>query len=406
LSRFALSVLRGVRIMSEKEYTSLERVLTALEHKEPDRIPLDLGGPCVTGISKITYKALREHFGLPETEIRIHDKAFQTAVVEDDMVEKLRLDVQSLTPEPPEANEVSEEDHIEGNYTVFTDVNGFKWRMPLKDGHYYDNLNHPLAFAEEISDLDKYNWFDYRNDKKMYVNMKEQAERIKVGNKRASTINYPGSGIFENACNLIGYEEFYCRMITDKPFIHALMKRCMEQKMGFWEACLDQAGENAIICSENDDLGTQRSPFFSNELYKEMIFPYHKEFFNFMKQKAKGKVYVMLHSCGAIKPLIPLLIEAGVDILNPVQVNAEGMDTKELKKEFGNDITFWGGGIDTQKILPYGTEQEVRDEVKRRIDDLAPGGGFVFTQIHNIVSNVPLKNVLAMYESFYDNCRY
>ena len=386
--------------------TSLERVVTALEHREPDRIPLDLDGSCVTGISKITYEALREHFGLPKTEIRIHDKVFQTAYVDDDMADFLKVDVQSITPLDPQPNEISEPDHIEGDYTVYTNVHGFKMRMPLQNGHYYDNTNHPLAEAEEISDLDNYSWFDYRKDPLMYSHMKELGRKIAIDNKRASTINYPGSGIFENACNLLGYEEFYTRLITDKPFVHALMQRCMEQKMGFWERCLEEVGENALVCSENDDLGTQRSPFFSKELYKEMIFPYHKEFYSYIKQKAKGKVYVMMHSCGAIKELIPLLIEAGVDILNPIQVNAEGMDTKELKKEFGKDITFWGGGIDTQKVLPYGTEQDVRDEVKRRIDDLAPGGGFVFTQVHNIVSNVPLKNVIAMYETFYENCNY
>lgn len=134
-------------------------------------------------------------------------------------------------------------------------------------------------------------------------------------------------------------------------------------------------------------------------MYKEMVSPYHKQLFDFIRKTAKVPVHIFYHSCGAAKELIPYLIDEGVDILNPVQVSAVGMDSKELKREFGEDITFWGGAVDTQIVLPTGTVQQVKDEVKRRIDDLAPGGGFVFNPVHNVQSDVPAENYYAMWEA-------
>lgn len=137
----------------------------------------------------------------------------------------------------------------------------------------------------------------------------------------------------------------------------------------------------------------------SPQMYKEMVSPYHKQLFDFIRKTAKVPVHIFYHSCGAAKELIPYLIDEGVDILNPVQVSAVGMDSKELKREFGEDITFWGGAVDTQIVLPTGTVQQVKDEVKRRIDDLAPGGGFVFNPVHNVQSDVPAENYYAMWEA-------
>lgn len=146
------------------------------------------------------------------------------------------------------------------------------------------------------------------------------------------------------------------------------------------------------------------------KMYKQMVHPYHKRLFEFIKKKAEAqsnsKVYLFYHTCGAVKPLIPLLIEEGVDILNPVQVNAKDMDTHVLKREFGNDLTFWGGGVDTQHILPFGTPEQVRDEVKRRIADLAPGGGFIFNPVHNVQSDVPPENFMAMWETLQEYGNY
>ena len=179
-----------------------------------------------------------------------------------------------------------------------------------------------------------------------------------------------------------------------------MMEKFLEIKMRYWKKALEAVGKNVMIVSTADDLGTQNSLLVSLDLYKELIWPYHKSLFTFIKKQAQSKVYIFFHSCGAVREAIPLLIEAGVDILNPVQVNCAGMqDTKALKQDFGDVLTFWGGSCDTQHVLPFGTPEQVRDETKRRIDDLAPGGGFVFAPIHVIQGEVPPQNILAWWET-------
>ena len=169
---------------------------------------------------------------------------------------------------------------------------------------------------------------------------------------------------------------------------------------------MDAVGDNVMVISTADDLGTMRGLLVSLGLYKKLIWPYHKKLIEFIKKKAKTKVYIWFHSDGAIREAIPLLIEAGVDILNPVQVNCKGMeDTKKLKKDFGNDLTFWGGSCDNN-ILAFGTRDEVREETKKRINDLAPGGGFIFAPIHIIQSVVPVENVITWWETFQEFCKY
>jgi uroporphyrinogen decarboxylase len=154
---------------------------------------------------------------------------------------------------------------------------------------------------------------------------------------------------------------------------------------------------------QSDDLGEQTGPMFSPEIYREVFKPQHKRVFDAMKKMGHP---VLLHSCGSVRKLIPDLIEIGVDILNPIQVTATGMDSKELKKEFGSELAFWGGGCDTQHILPRGTPQEVKDETKRRIDDLAPGGGFIFTPVHNIQADVPAENLEVMWQTLMEYGEY
>jgi uroporphyrinogen decarboxylase len=172
-----------------------------------------------------------------------------------------------------------------------------------------------------------------------------------------------------------------------------------EIKMKYWAKALETVGENVMIVSEADDLCGQETTLVSPKMYRELIKPRHTRLFSFIKKTAKTDVKIFYHCCGAVSSLIPDLIESGIDILNPVQVSAAGMDTRELKRLYGNDLVFYGGGVDTQRVLPTGTPAEVRDEVRRRIDDLAPGGGFVFNTVHNIQADVPPENIMAMWEA-------
>ncbi len=185
-----------------------------------------------------------------------------------------------------------------------------------------------------------------------------------------------------------------------------LLRMIHEVQMGYWEKALEIVGDNIDIVMHSDDLGMQNSPMMSPDMYRRFVKPLHEELIGMVKKKAEGEVKFLLHSCGSVRALIPDFIDVGVDILNPIQVSAAGMDTAELKKEFGKDLCFCGGGVDTQEILPRGTPEQVRDEVKRRLDDLAPGGGYIFAAVHNIQADVPPENLQAMYEALQEHGKY
>lgn len=380
------------------ENTSFERVKAALEHREADRVPFDLGGSVVTGMNRHTYVKLRKYLGLPEKETEIIDIVQQLARIDKDVLDILKVDVRCCEPLPPSKAGPARDSAIEGGYHVMYDEWGIEWKMPVQNGHYFDMTRRPMEDSEDPADVAKFPWPDMV-DPARFTTLKQQADDCVYNQKKAYMLRSNSAGILELALWLRGFENFFCDMLTNEEFAHALMDKITELKMQYWEKALETVGENVMIITEADDLATQNSLLVSPELYKKMVHPYHKKLFSFIKEKAKNKVYIFYHTCGSCVPLIPYLIEEGVDILNPVQVNAKGIDTKELKREFGKDITFWGGGCDSQHILPHGTPQEVRDETKRRIEDLAPGGGYVFAPIHNVQSDVSPENFMAMWET-------
>ena len=206
-----------------------------------------------------------------------------------------------------------------------------------------------------------------------------------------------GGHILQAGQSLRGWEAFLMDLVTNKKFAHALMERLTEAHLRRFLRYASTVGQCADVIHFEDHLDMQDRPLMQPSLYREMVKPYHKEIFAYAK--AHCDAYILLHTDGAVAPFIPDFIEMGVGAVNPVQVSAAGMETKGLKREFGRDITFWGAGCDSQAILPYGTPQEVADEVKRRIDDLAPGGGFVFSPIHNVQIGVPPENIVAMFRT-------
>jgi uroporphyrinogen decarboxylase len=184
-------------------------------------------------------------------------------------------------------------------------------------------------------------------------------------------------------------------MLLDKQMVTAIMEKLLEIKMAYWGRYLNLVGEKALVMSCADDLGSTKGLLVSLQLYEEMIWPYHKRLYEFIKKRAKSRIYVFFHCDGAIYEALPLLIEAGVDIINPWQVNCAGMeDTRKFKKEFGKDLTIWGGTCDSS-ILEFGSPNEVAEETRRRMDDLAPGGGFIAAPIHVVQGGVPPKNIMA-----------
>jgi uroporphyrinogen decarboxylase len=196
---------------------------------------------------------------------------------------------------------------------------------------------------------------------------------------------------------LRGFEDGYMDLAADPALARALMERVLEMKLAWWGAVLPELGDSVDVVGEADDLGGQSTPLFAPRTYRDLVKPLHAELFSFIRARTRAKVF--FHSCGAIRELLPDLVEIGVDVLNPVQVSATGMETAALKRDFGRDLVFWGGGVDTQGVLGSGTPGDVRAEVRRRVADLAPGGGFVFASVHNIQANVPAENVKAMWEA-------
>ena len=387
------------------EYTSDQRVKAALEHKEPDRIPFDIGGTIVSGINVNALKALKKHLGL-SGDVQIRDKITQMAETGEDVIARLRIDVKDVSPEPPAKQGLARDIGLQGEHYVLFDEFGMGWRMPAAGGHYYDLFHSPLKNAQTPKDVEDYPWPDPL-DPARYAGLKEKADHIVYTEKKAYVLGRVCSGMWETAMWLTGYEKFYCDMLLNPKLVHAVMSRLLEIKMQYWEKALETVGENVLVISEADDLGSQRDLLVSLELYKKLIWPYHKRLFHFIKKKAKSKVYIFFHNDGAIWPTLPLLIEAGVDIMNPWQVNCAGMDdTKKFKKEFGKNLTIWGGSCDTQFVLPFGTPQQVRDETRRRIEDLAPGGGFIFAPIHVIQNGVPPANIMAWWETLQEYGAY
>ncbi len=373
--------------------SSRERVKLALDHREPDRIPFDVGGTGMTGVHITAYRNLRQHLGLPSVEIGIDDIIQQLATIDEDMNERLKTDCRNVAPRSSAIYNLALRD--EGDYTAYTDEWGIGWQKPKEDGFYYDMYHHPLASASAIGDIEDYAWPD-AVDPHRFEGLRERAKAV---HDQGKVVILGGlcAGVTEMHAWLRGYEEYYLDFHLHPDLAEYIMDKVVELKMAYWERALAGAGEYVDVVIEADDMAGQDRMLIAPDTYREFIKPRHTELFSFIKEQAP--VNIFFHTCGAIRPVIGDLIESGIDILNPVQKSAAGMDLAELKREFGEDVVFWGGGVDTQRVLNMGTPDDVREDVKQSIDALAPGGGFVFATVHNTQADVPPENFMAMWET-------
>ncbi|MGI6566500.1 MAG: uroporphyrinogen decarboxylase family protein [Limnochordia bacterium] len=379
---------------------SAQRILTTLAHKEADRVPFDLGGTHTTGINIHAYQALLNHLGIEE-EVRITSLSSQLAEVGETLCNLWDIDTKGMFPRSPSGWRLQIED--EGRYWSYFDEWGIKWSMPKEGGHYYDIRQYPLQGCD-IGDLGKYPWPNPRDPARI-EGLRGEAIRLRESGRAVLMAGTMGNGFLHTGNWLESYEDFLIDLACNPDKACMVMDKVLEIKLEYWDMVLGEVGDLVHIVCEVDDLGAQGGPLVSPDMYRRLIKPRQQQLFSFIKKRAPH-VKIFFHSCGSVYQLIADLIEVGVDILNPVQVAAADMDTKRLKKEFGRDIVFWGGGVDTQRVLPYGTPQEVKDEVKQRIDDLAPGGGFVFATVHNIQGDVPPENIVAMWEAVMEYGRY
>jgi uroporphyrinogen decarboxylase len=367
--------------------TPRDNLLTALSHREPDRVPRDLGGR-VTGITVGAYDALKELLGLQEQN-EIIDYKQQLARPCEEALQRLGVDTRYVMPGSPQGWER----HVAEDSTGYTYVDrwGIELRMPKEDGYYFDMVGHPLD-GLTVEDLDSYPWPDPQ-DPGLTEGLREQAQMLSEQTDYA-LVGDPSTSLFERAWYLRGFQNFMIDLVTDESFATALLDRILELRMAGLESFLGEVGDYIHVIRLGDDLGQQGGPLIAPPLYRRLVKPRQRELIRFIK--ARTDAYVFYHTCGSVVEFVPDLIEIGVDILNPVQVSAKGMDPAQLKDRYGDRLCFWGG-VDTQHVLPHGTPEEVRQEARRRIEQLAAGGGYVLNAVHNIQPDVPPENVLAMY---------
>jgi uroporphyrinogen decarboxylase len=375
---------------------SRQRLLTTLNHQEPDHIPLDLGATQVTGIHLRAYKGLRQRLGLPAQEPTICDYIQGLALPDEDLISRLGVDVRGLFPLNSHNWNVTENQEVE--YWIYHDEWGITHRRPYPDGLYYSIMKEPLNRPDlTAADIQNFAWPDYGAPWRI-EGLREQAEGYRAAGY-AVMLKDPFAGIFEMAQRIVGMEKLLLMMAMDAALAGVLFDKLTELKLDFWEMALPKLADRVDVISQADDYGSQASQIISPRMYREQIKPRWKVIFQRIRKLAPG-AFRFFHSCGNVRPLIPDFIELGVQILNPVHIKATGMEPVALKRDFGDALTFWGGGVDTQDTLPHGTPQQVRDEVRRNIEALAPGGGYVFNTVHNIQADVPVENILAMYEAF------
>ncbi len=372
--------------------TSRERVQTALSHEEPDRVPLDLGGSVVTSIGIPAYVDLRARLGLPSRPVRTLETVQQIAWVDDDVMDALGVDVVPVFAGPASGPPTVFTDDGKGGDS-FVDDFGATLHRP-RGSHYYDWREFPLPEPSREA-LVRMSWPDPA-DPARYRGLRDRAKALRASTDRALFGMAPcGHDLLNQLFRVRGMEEGMIDLVANVEFAEAFLDRLTDTIVRAQELFLGQVGDLIDVHFAADDLSGQTGPLISPSTWRKLVKPRQARIMAAIKGRTRAPIFY--HSCGAIVDFLPELLEIGVDIINPVQVAAAGMDSAELKRRFGSRLSFWGGGCDTQKVLPYGTPSAVRAEVQRRVADLAPGGGFVFTPVHNIQPGVPAENVVAAY---------
>jgi len=386
--------------MNKETMTSRERVVRTLNHEPVDRMPIDLGSHFSTGISAFAYWELREHLGLSTDNIRIADPVQFLARVDDDILERFHSDCILLQPPWPETTRwnprgkyefsipaaMSPKKNDEGAWVVEKTYPGGEtqqMRMP-EGGFFFDGSWMGVGY-----------WHNKGGDE-WFAEIAREAERIYKETPYAT--NYMAFGSY------FGGIEQGIRMLTEPDAVLEANERACESSIESFRKVNDAIGQYIQLVTVGNDMGMQKGPLCRPEHIERFCGPFYKRFCDFVHENSDIKVY--MHNCGSIRSLIPMITDWGIDALNPVQISADNMDPKELKEESGNRITFWGGGCDTQNVLGVKTPDEVAQNVRELVSIFKPGGSFVFNQVHNILGNVPPENVVAMFDTAYENSFY
>ena len=366
--------------------TSRERVLCALNHEEPDRVPVFFGTSGVTTMNTAAYDRLKAHLGL-HTETRAFWRALQYCLLDEEVMVRFHSDGRPLIPGP--APSTLSRDIAPDR---FVDAWGITWQLQAGN-HYFDIADWPLKDTTANA-IQRYPWPDLAHPSR-FAGLKAKAQAICEAGY--AVIALSGISPFEYSYMLRGMGRWFLDLGADHAFVHTLMRKLTDLMRSAVERLLEEAGDCIDVLIMGDDLGSQRAPFISTAMYRELIKPYHCELVSAIKERTEARI--LYHSDGNIYPLLDDLIETGIDVLNPVHVAARDMgDTARLKREFGSRLSFCGA-IDTQQVLPHGTTDDVRREVRRRIKDLAPGGGYILASANSLTAYCKPENVLAMHRA-------
>jgi uroporphyrinogen decarboxylase len=399
--------------------TPRERVLTSLNHRDPDKVAIDCSGHRSSGIAANVYPKFRASLGLEPRTVYVYDPVQQLAILDDDVLDALGVDTVEL------GRGFCLEDRHWAEWTL-PDGSPCKmpvWALPRRSGDqwvihnaagqalgrmpegawFFDQMYWPYYDNDDLSDLtgafDRSMWSVFKSPPEPGISddaLQAGARALRARTDRA-IIGLFGGNLFETGQMLYRADKFFMMLAEDPSRTNEFLDALTERHLKNLEKFLSLVGDSIDVILFGDDLGGQGGPLLSPKMYREYFKPRHTLLWNRARQLAGVKV--MLHCCGGVRPILRDLIEAGLDAINPVQISCKGMDPTEIKREYGADLTFWGGGCDTQRVLPTATPEEVKTHVRRQVETLAPGGGFVFQQVHNIQANVPVENVLAMFSA-------
>ena len=406
--------------------TSRERILTAIQHREPDQVPVDLGATPSSGISAIAYGNLKRHLGLRQGDTRVYDVVQQLAQPEDFILDRFGVDVVDVG----RTFNISDSDwhdavladgqtaqlpawfhperQADGSFIARhpdgTDIAHMPAGGIFYDQSYFPYLDgYPSDFHDLSAQMGKILWaalahspWDHAKDPGFWDLLRQRALALRRSTDRALMI-VVGCNLFEWGTFLRRMDNFLMDLVAEPENVERLLEALMERHLAALKRVCQAVGDIADILRFGDDLGANGGPFMSPKLYRQFFKPRHSLLCDYVHRHTRMKTF--LHSCGSIHALLPDLIEAGYDIINPVQTTCRDMEPERLKADFGKDICFWGGGCDTKSVLNTATPAQVKEHVKRRLEVFMPGGGFVFNTVHNILPEVPPQNIVAMYEA-------
>jgi uroporphyrinogen decarboxylase len=416
----------GSAVIGGEVMTSRERVLTSVEHREPDHLAVDLGSTPSSGISAVAHANLVRHLGLADKRTRVYDVVQQLAQPSDELLDRLRIDVVDVgrtfdaadedwrTMTLPTGVEVEVPawfhpvQQADGAWDAFSPGGVRIASMPL-GANFFDQTTFPYVdgYPDDLSGLPEvmplvlwsglvHSPWDHAGDEGFWQTLRERTMALRATTDRALMV-VVGCNLFEWGTFLRRIDNFLMDLVVDQANVERLLDALMAIHLATLDRVLAAVGDLVDVIRFGDDLGMDGGPLMSPETYRAIFKPRHAALNAYVHERSSLKTF--LHSCGSIYELLPDLIAAGVDIINPVQISARDMEPEKLKREFGADITFWGGGADTRRVLPRGTAAEVRDHVRSTIETFAPGGGFVFVPAHNMLPDVPPQNIEAMFQA-------